>query len=66
MHGVGNSQKPFESTPESIWEDIDMLEGDPTHRGIGPCATPDKTILLTTEASEWERLWETGSCFDDP
>jgi hypothetical protein len=34
----------FESTPESIWEDIDMLEGDPTHRGIGPCATPDKTI----------------------
>jgi hypothetical protein len=23
----------FELTPESIWEDIDMLEGDPVHVG---------------------------------
>jgi hypothetical protein len=26
--------KTFESTPESIWEEIDMLEGDPAHRGM--------------------------------
>jgi hypothetical protein len=24
----------FELTPESIWEETDMLEGDPVHRGI--------------------------------
>ncbi len=42
-----------------------MLEGDPTHRGIGPYTTPDKTILLTTEASEREGLWDTDSCFDE-
>ena len=24
----------FEPTPESIWEDIDMLEDDPDHRGM--------------------------------
>ena len=24
----------FEPTPESIWEEIDMLEGDPAHRGM--------------------------------
>jgi hypothetical protein len=24
----------FEPTPESIWEFIDMLEGDPAHRGM--------------------------------
>jgi hypothetical protein len=46
----------FESTPESIWEDIDMLEGDATHRGIGPCATPDKTILLFTKLSDPPKL----------
>ena len=24
----------FEPTPESIWEEIDVLEGDPVHRGM--------------------------------
>jgi hypothetical protein len=28
----------FEPTPEPMWEEIDMLEGD---SGVWPCATPD-------------------------
>jgi hypothetical protein len=46
----------FEPTEESIWEDIDMLEGDPTHRGMSMRNARFKFCWLTTEASEWEGL----------
>jgi hypothetical protein len=40
-----------ESTPESIWEDIDMLEGDPAHRGMA---------MRNTRFKNWEGLWDKG------
>jgi hypothetical protein len=42
----------FEPTPESIWEEIDMLEGDPAHRGMAKCNARFKPFWLTAEASE--------------
>ena len=50
----------FEPTPESVWEDIDMLEGDPAHRGMAMCNVRFKPFWLTEEASEWEGLWDKG------
>jgi hypothetical protein len=52
--------KTFESTPESIWEDIDMIEGDPAHRGMAMHNARFKPFWLTAEASEWEGLWDKG------
>jgi hypothetical protein len=48
----------FEPTPESIWEDIDMIEGDPAHRGTTMCNARFKPFGLTAEASEWNGLWD--------
>jgi hypothetical protein len=50
----------FEPTPESIWEDIDMLEGDPAHRGMAMRNARFKPFWLTAEAAEWEGLWDKG------
>jgi hypothetical protein len=50
----------FEPTPESIWEDIDILEGDPAHRGMSMRNVRFKPFWLTTETSEWEGLWDKG------
>jgi len=50
----------FEPTPESIWEDIDMLEGDPVHWGMEMRNTRFKSFWLTTETSKWEGLWDKG------
>ncbi len=50
----------FEPTPESIWEDIDMLGGDPAHRGMAMRHARFKPFWLTAEASEWEALWYEG------
>jgi hypothetical protein len=44
----------FEPTPESIWEEIDMLEGDPAHRGMAMRNARFKPFWLTAEASEWK------------
>jgi hypothetical protein len=35
-----------------------MIEGDPVHRGMSMCNARFKTFGLTTEASEWEVLWD--------
>jgi hypothetical protein len=43
----------FEPTPVSIWEDIDMLEDDPAHRGMTMCNARFKPFWLTVEGSEW-------------
>ncbi len=51
----------FEPTPESIWGEIDMLEGDPVHSGMAMCNARFKPFWLTAEASEWEGLWDKGS-----
>jgi hypothetical protein len=50
----------FELTPESIWEDIDILEGDPVHWGVVMRNARVKSFWFTTEASEWEGLWDKG------
>jgi hypothetical protein len=50
----------FEPTPESIWEDIDMLEDDPAHRGIAMRNARFKLFWLTEEALEWEGPWDKG------
>jgi hypothetical protein len=39
----------FEPTPESIWEDIDMLEGDPAHRSMSIRNARFKPYCLTAE-----------------
>jgi hypothetical protein len=48
----------FEPTPESIWEDVDILEGDPAHRGMAMRNARFKPFWLTAEASEG--LWDKG------
>jgi hypothetical protein len=50
----------FESTPESIWEEIDILEGDPDHRGMVMRNARFKPFWFTAESSEWEGLWNKG------
>ena len=50
----------FESTPESIWEDIDMLEGDPAHRGMSMFNTRFNPFWITAEESEWDSVGRTG------
>ena len=42
----------FEPTPDSIWEEIDILEGDPAHRGMSMRNARFKPFWLTAEASE--------------
>jgi hypothetical protein len=44
----------FEPTPKSFWEEIDMLEGDPAHRGMTMRNARFKPFWLTTEAS-WDK-----------
>ena len=41
-----------EATLESIWEDIDMLEGDPAHRGMAMRNARFKPVWHTAETSE--------------
>jgi hypothetical protein len=50
----------FVPTPELIWEDIDMLEGDPDHRGMAMRNARFKPFWFTVEASEWEGLLDKG------
>ena len=50
----------FEPIPQSIWKDIDMLEGDPAHRGMAMCNARFKPFWFTAEASECEGLWDKG------
>ncbi len=50
----------LEPTPESIWEEVDILEGDPAHRGMVMRNARFKPFFLTSEASEWEGLWDKG------
>jgi hypothetical protein len=38
----------FEPAPESIWEEIDMSEGDPAHR-VCQCATPDSSPFTSKQ-----------------
>jgi hypothetical protein len=51
----------FEPTPESIWEEIDMLEGDPAHRGMVMCNARFKFFWVTAETSEWQGQWDKGT-----
>ena len=44
-----------------IWSEIDLLEGDPVHRGAAmrnPCF---KSLWLRAEGDEWQDLWEKGA-----
>ena len=50
----------FESTPESIWEDIDMIEDDPAHRGMSMINTRFTPFWFIKEVWEWEGLWDKG------
>jgi len=50
----------FEIKPESIWEEIDILVGDPGHRGMVMRNARFKPLWLTAEVSEWEGLWDKG------
>ncbi len=53
--------KTCETTPEYIWKEIDMLEGDPAHRGMAMRNARFEPFWLTAEASEWEGLWDKGA-----
>jgi hypothetical protein len=53
-------KETFEPKPESIREEIDMLQCDPAHRGMAMRNALFKPFWLTAEASEWEGQWDKG------
>jgi len=44
----------------SIWDEIDLLEGSPAHRGAAMRNLKFKPFWLTTEETEWSGVWEKG------
>jgi len=43
-----------------IWDEIDLLEGSPAHRGAAMRNLKFKPFCLTWEETEWSGLWEKG------
>jgi hypothetical protein len=44
-----------------IWSKIDLLEGDPVHRGVAMKNPRLKPFGLRAEGDEWQGLWEKGT-----
>ena len=47
----------FPSNSDSIWDEIDLLEGDPPHRGVALRNLKFKRFWLAAEEAEWAGLW---------
>ena len=50
----------FPLNSDSIWDEIDLLEGDPPHRGAAMPNQKFKPFWLAAEEAEWAALWEKG------
>jgi hypothetical protein len=50
----------FDPEDDGIWSEIDLLEGDPVHRGVAMRNLRFKPFWLKAEGSEWQGLWEKG------
>ena len=50
----------FDPEDDGIWSEIDLLEGDPVHRGVAMRNPRFKPFWLKAEGSEWQGLWEKG------
>jgi hypothetical protein len=50
----------FPPNSDSIWDEIDLLEGDPPHRGAALRNPKFKPFWLAAEEAEWAGLWEKG------
>jgi hypothetical protein len=50
----------FDPEDDCIWSEIDLLEGDPVHRGVVMRNLRFKPFWLKAEVSEWQDLWEKG------
>jgi hypothetical protein len=46
---------------DGIWSDIDLLEGDPVHRGVAMRNPRHKLFWLKAEGDEWQGLWGKGT-----
>ncbi len=59
MTHSGHLTQIIDTVPEkscSIWDEIDLLEGSPTHRGAALRNLKFKPFWLTTEETEWSGL----------
>ena len=45
---------------DDIWPQIDLLQGDPVHRGVAMRNPRFKPFWLRSEGDEWQGLWEKG------
>jgi hypothetical protein len=50
----------FPPISDSIWDEIDLLEGDPPHRGAALRNQKFKPFWLAAEEAEWAGLWDKG------
>ncbi len=63
MTRSGHLTQIIDTFPEkscSIWDEIDLLEGSPVHRGAVLRNLKFKPFWLTEEETEWSGLWEKG------
>jgi hypothetical protein len=51
----------FDPRDDGIWSEIDLLEGDPMHRGVAMRNPRHKPFWLRAEGDEWQGLWEKGT-----
>jgi hypothetical protein len=51
----------FDPGDDGIWSEIDLLEGDPMHRGVAMRNPRHKPFWLRAEGDEWQGLWEKGT-----
>ena len=45
---------------DDIWPQIDLLQGDPVHRGVAIRNPRFKPFWLRAEGGNWQGLWEKG------
>ena len=50
----------FEPDSETIFDEIDLLEGDPPHRGAAMRNARFRPYWIQAEEEEWKGLWEKG------
>ena len=50
----------FAADDDSIWAEVDLLEGDPVHRGVAMRNPRFKPFWLKAEADEFAGLWQKG------
>jgi hypothetical protein len=58
---VGSCRDTFDPGDDGIWSEIDLLEGDPMHRGVAMRNPRHKPFWLRAEGDEWQGLWEKGT-----